>query len=102
MLDTTSTLKRTPFYARHVALGAKMVPFAGHEMPIQYEGILTEHRTVRSGVGVFDVSHMGEIRLRGPGAPAYANQLVTNEVASIPTGKVVYTPMCLESGGIID
>jgi aminomethyltransferase len=102
MLDTTSTLKRTPFYARHVALGAKMVPFAGFEMPIQYEGIVAEHRAVRGGVGVFDVSHMGEIRLTGPGARAYANRLVTNEVDSIPDGKAVYTPMCLESGGIVD
>jgi aminomethyltransferase len=79
-----------------------MVPFAGHEMPIQYEGILTEHRTVRSGVGVFDVSHMGEIRLQGPGAAAYANRLVTNEAATLPDGKVIYTPMCLKTGGIID
>ena len=103
MLDTATALKRTPFYPRHVAAGAKMVPFAGHEMPIQYEGILTEHRTVRAGVGVFDVSHMGEIRLRGPGAIAYANHLVTNEVGeSLPDGKVVYTPMCLEHGGIVD
>jgi len=102
MLDTTSTLKRTPFYARHTALGAKMVPFAGYEMPIQYEGIVAEHRAVRGGVGVFDVSHMGEIRLTGPGARAYANRLVTNQVDSIPTGKAVYTPMCLESGGIVD
>ena len=103
MLDTATALKRTPFYPRHVAAGAKMVPFAGHEMPIQYEGILTEHRTVRAGVGVFDVSHMGEIRLRGPGAIAYANHLVTNEVGeSLPDGKVVYTPMCLEQGGIVD
>jgi len=102
MLDTTSTLKRTPFYARHLALGAKMVPFAGFEMPIQYEGIVAEHRAVRGGVGVFDVSHMGEIRLRGPGAKAYANRLVTNEVATVPEGKAVYTPMCLESGGIVD
>jgi aminomethyltransferase len=103
MLDTATALKRTPFHPRHVAAGAKMVPFAGHEMPIQYEGILTEHRTVRAGVGVFDVSHMGEIRLRGPGAIAYANHLVTNEVgASLADGKVVYTPMCLEHGGIVD
>lgn len=102
MLDTTSTLKRTPFHARHVALGAKMVPFAGFEMPIQYEGIVAEHRAVRGGVGVFDVSHMGEIRLQGPGARAYANRLVTNEVDSVPDGKAVYTPMCLETGGIVD
>ncbi|HEU4335665.1 MAG TPA: glycine cleavage system aminomethyltransferase GcvT [Candidatus Eisenbacteria bacterium] len=103
MLDTSTALKRTPFYTRHVAAGAKMVPFAGHEMPIQYEGILTEHRTVRAGVGVFDVSHMGEIRLRGPGAVAYANRLVTNEVGpSLPDGKVVYSPMCLDHGGIVD
>jgi len=102
MLDTTSTLKRTPFYARHVALGAKMVPFAGFEMPIQYEGIVAEHRAVRGGVGVFDVSHMGEIRLTGAGARAYANRLVTNQVDSVPDGKAVYTPMCLQSGGIVD
>ena len=102
MLETASALKRTPFYPRHVAAGAKMVPFAGHEMPIQYEGIVAEHRTVRTGVGVFDVSHMGEIRLVGPGAAAAANHLVTGEVAEIPDGKVVYTPMCLENGGIVD
>ena len=102
MLETASALKRTPFYPRHVALGAKMVPFAGHEMPIQYEGIMAEHRAVRTGVGVFDVSHMGEIRLTGGGAIAFANRLVTNEAGQLPEGKVVYTPMCLESGGIID
>src|SRR5690349_4530016 len=102
MLETASALTRTPFYPRHVALGAKMVPFAGHEMPIQYEGIMAEHRAVRTGVGVFDVSHMGEIRLTGAGAIAMANRLVTNETGALPTGKVVYTPMCLESGGIID
>jgi glycine cleavage system T protein len=102
MLETASALKRTPFHPRHVALGAKMVPFAGHEMPIQYEGIMAEHRTVRTGVGVFDVSHMGEIRLTGRGAIAFANRLVTNEAGELPVGKVVYTPMCLESGGIID
>ncbi|HEX7076970.1 MAG TPA: glycine cleavage system aminomethyltransferase GcvT [Candidatus Eisenbacteria bacterium] len=102
MLDTATALKRTPFHPRLVALGAKMVPFAGHEMPIQFDGILAEHRTVRSAVGVFDVSHMGEIRLTGPGAVAYANRLVTNEAAALPEGKVVYTPMCLPDGGIID
>jgi glycine cleavage system T protein (aminomethyltransferase) len=102
MPDTSTALKRTPFYDRHVALGAKMVPFAGHEMPLSYEGIVAEHRAVREGVGVFDVSHMGEIRLRGPGAVAYANQLVTNDVGGIPEGKAVYTPMCLEDGGIVD
>ncbi|MBI4364677.1 MAG: glycine cleavage system aminomethyltransferase GcvT [Candidatus Latescibacteria bacterium] len=102
MLDTTTTLKRTPFFARHAALSAKLVPFAGFEMPIQYEGIVAEHRVVRAGVGVFDVSHMGEIRLAGPGAAAYANRLVTNEVEAIPDGRAVYTPMCLPSGGIVD
>src|SRR2546429_9975684 len=100
MLDTTSTLKRTPFYARHVALGAKMVPFAGFEMPIQYEGIVAEHRTVRGGGGVFDVSHMGEIRPQGPGARAYANRLGTIQVDSIPQGKAAYTPMWRESARI--
>jgi len=102
MLDTAAALRRTPFHTRHVALGAKMVPFAGHEMPIQYEGIVAEHRAVRSSVGVFDVSHMGEIRLTGPGAVAYADRLVTNETRSLPEGKVAYTPMCREDGGILD
>ncbi len=102
MLEIAAALKRTPFHSRHAALGAKMVPFAGHEMPIQYEGIVAEHRRVRSAVGAFDVSHMGEIRLVGRGAAEYANRLVTNEVGAIRAGKVVYTPMCLESGGIID
>ena len=102
MLNTTTTLKRTPFFARHVAMAAKMVPFAGFEMPIQYEGIVAEHRAVRAGAGVFDVSHMGEIRLRGPGAITFANRLVTSEVGAIPEGKAVYTPMCLPSGGIVD
>ena len=71
-------------------------------MPIQYEGIVAEHRTVRSTVGVFDVSHMGEIRLTGPGAIAYADRLVTNETRSLPLGKVAYSPMCREDGGIVD
>lgn len=102
MPDTSTALKRTPFYDRHVALGAKMVPFAGHEMPLSYAGIVAEHRAVREGVGVFDVSHMGEIRLRGPGAVAYADRLVTNDVGGVPEGKAVYTPMCLEDGGIVD
>ena len=102
MLETAAALKRTPFYPRHIAFGAKMVPFAGHEMHIQYEGIVAEHRVVRTGVGVFDVSHMGEVRLTGAGAAAAANRLVTGEVDAIPDGKVVYTPMCLESGGIVD
>src|SRR6185312_3627472 len=102
MLDTAAALRRTPFHPRHVALGAKMVPFAGHEMPIQYEGIVAEHRAVRTGVGVFDVSHMGEIRLSGPGAAAYADRLVSNETRGLPPGQVVYSPMCREDGGIID
>ena len=102
MLDTAAALRRTPFHERHLALGARMVPFAGYEMPIQYEGIVAEHRAVRSGVGVFDVSHMGEIRLTGPGAVDYADRLVTNETGSLPVGKVAYTPMCLEDGGIVD
>src|SRR5262245_13840914 len=101
MLETASSVKRTPFHARHVAMGARLVPFAGYEMPLQYEGIVAEHRAVRSSVGVFDVSHMGEIRLKGPGAAAFANDLVTNEVAQIPDGKAVYTPMCLDNGGMV-
>jgi aminomethyltransferase len=79
-----------------------MVPFAGWEMPIQYTGIVEEHRAVRERAGLFDVSHMGELRLRGPKAEALIDSLVTNAVASLPTGKAVYTCCCNEAGTILD
>lgn len=95
-------LKRTPLYATHVAAGARMVPFGGWEMPVQYSGIIEEHRAVRTRAGLFDVSHMGEVELAGPGAVPLVQRLVTNDLGRIATGQAMYTPMCTPEGGIID
>ncbi len=95
-------LKRTPLYDRHVQAGGKMVPFAGWCMPVQYaRGIIHEHKAVRRGIGVFDVSHMGEIRISGPGAGDYIDYIGTN-VAPRSRGSVTYTPLCYPDGGIVD
>ena len=96
------SLKRTPLYAAHLALGARMVPFGGWEMPVQYSGIMEEHRAVRTCAGLFDVSHMGEIDLAGPGALPLVQRLVTNDVGRLAAGQALYTPMCADAGGIID
>ncbi|MGH1364045.1 MAG: glycine cleavage system aminomethyltransferase GcvT [Calditrichia bacterium] len=96
------TLKHTAFYDLHVKHGGKMVSFAGYEMPIQYSSILEEHKRVRSTVGVFDVSHMGEVLARGANAIDVVNNLVTNNVAKTVIGQAQYNAMCLENGGIID
>jgi aminomethyltransferase len=96
------TLKRTPLHDSHKALGAKLVPFAGWEMPVQYAGIVEEHRTVRESAGAFDVSHMGEVRFRGPRAAQAVQRLVTNDVAALAEGRAMYTVMCLPTGGIVD
>jgi len=95
-------LKRTPLYAAHVGAGARMVPFGGWEMPVQYSGIMEEHRAVRTRAGLFDVSHMGEVDLVGPGAVPLVQRLVTNDVGRIATNQALYTPMCAPDGGIID
>ncbi len=95
-------LKRTPLYARHVALGARMVPFAGWEMPVQYKGVTQEHEAVRNAVGLFDVSHMGELYFEGPGAVACLDSLVSNDIAKLPVGRAVYTVACNERGTILD
>lgn len=92
----------TPFTARHQALGAKMVPFGGFLMPLQYAGQMVEHEAVRRAVGLFDLSHMGEFELRGPGAVAFADRLITNDVGGLPPGKIVYSPVCRPDGGIVD
>ncbi len=99
---TEGPLKLTPLTDWHVAHGAKMVPFAGFSMPVQYEGVLAEHAAVRERVGLFDITHMGEILVDGPTAEAWIDELVTNRVAGIPVGKVVYTAMCRETGGVLD
>ncbi len=96
-------LKRTPLYEEHLALGAKMVPFAGYEMPIQYAGILDEHDAVRTAAGVFDISHMATLRVFGFGAFDFLQGLLTADLADIAElGAAQYTLMCDEDGGIID
>jgi aminomethyltransferase len=95
-------MKRTPFYNLHTALGAKMVEFAGYEMPIQYSSILEEHRTVRQKVGVFDVTHMGEFFVRGNDALAFLQKVTINDVAILKSGTAQYSAMCYDDGGIID
>jgi aminomethyltransferase len=96
------TLRRTPLYERHRALGARMVPFAGWEMPVQYEGVITEHRAVRSDTGVFDVSHMGELEVEGPRAHELLQGLLANDLDKIEPGRAQYTLLTNERGGIVD
>ena len=96
------TLLRTPLYARHVALGARMVPFAGWEMPVQYEGVIQEHRAVRTDAGVFDVSHMGEFEVEGPRAHELLQRLLSNDLDRIGRGQAQYTLLTNEQGGIVD
>ncbi|GAW27839.1 MULTISPECIES: glycine cleavage system aminomethyltransferase GcvT [unclassified Carboxydocella] len=95
-------LKRTPLYELHIAAGAKMVDFGGWEMPVQYSGIIDEHQTVRQAAGLFDVSHMGEITVKGPGALAFLEKLLPNQVARLAKGQILYSPMCYEHGGTVD
>jgi aminomethyltransferase len=94
--------KKTPLYDEHVAAGGRMVPFAGWVMPVQYEGINAEHATVRENVGLFDVSHMGEARVKGPGALETVNRLITNDLNRIKDGRAMYTALCNEDGKIVD
>lgn len=94
--------KKTPLYEEHVRAGAKLVPFAGYLMPIQYAGIIEEHRAVRSNMGMFDLSHMGEFAVTGEDALAGIDGLVTNDIRGLEVGQVRYTPMCYPDGGIVD
>src|SRR5690242_3110542 len=98
----SQTLLRTPLHDRHVALGARMVPFAGWEMPVQYEGVIQEHRAVRADAGVFDVSHMGEIDVEGPLAQELLQSLLSNDLDRIDPGHAQYTLLTNETGGIVD
>jgi aminomethyltransferase len=95
-------MKRTPFYDIHVALGAKMVPFAGYEMPVQYSGITEEHHAVRTAAGMFDVSHMGEFLLLGPHALDLVQKVTSNDASVLTDGKVQYSCMPNDTGGIVD
>jgi aminomethyltransferase len=95
-------LRRTPLFEQHRAAGAKLVEFAGWEMPVQYEGIRAEHMAVREACGVFDVSHMGQIQTSGPGALELLQRLLSNDVARIGLGGAQYSVMCREDGGVLD
>jgi aminomethyltransferase len=96
------TLRRTPLYDRHVAAGARIVPFAGWEMPVQYEGVIQEHRAVRTDAGVFDVSHMGELEVEGPTARDVLQGALSNDVDRLQPGEAQYTLLTTEQGGIVD
>ncbi|MDX6480992.1 MAG: aminomethyltransferase [Gaiellaceae bacterium] len=96
------TLLHTPLYNRHVALGAKLVPFAGYEMPVQYAGVIEEHRAVRTDAGAFDVSHMGEFEVEGPRARDLLQSALSNDIDRIAVGEAQYTLLTNEDGGIVD
>ena len=97
-----SEAKKTPLYNAHVALGAKMVEFAGWQMPIQYVGLKEEHLHVRSSVGIFDVSHMGEIRFKGPQALGSLQWLTSNDVSKLESGQAQYSLLPNNTGGLVD
>lgn len=94
--------RRTPLHARHVAAGARLMPFAGWEMPLQYAGTLAEHRAVRAAAGLFDVSHMGELAVRGPAAGEAVDRLCANDPRGLRAGQALYTPLCADDGGTLD
>jgi glycine cleavage system T protein (aminomethyltransferase) len=98
----TETLRRTPLFDRHQAAGARLVPFAGWEMPVQYEGIKQEHIAVRKAAGKFDVSHMGEIQTSGPDAEAFLQRVLSNDVSKLAVGGAQYSVLCREDGGVLD
>src|SRR5690349_2058307 len=97
-----TALRRTPLFDRHVEAGARIVPFAGWEMPVQYQGIIPEHMAVRTTAGVFDVSHMGQLELRGPGALAFAQRMLSNDLDRIAAGHAQYTLLLDEHGCPVD
>ncbi|OPZ64235.1 MAG: Aminomethyltransferase [Firmicutes bacterium ADurb.Bin506] len=97
-----SDLRKTPLYDAHVAAHGRIIDFGGWALPVQYSGILEEHRAVRERAGLFDVSHMGEILITGPGANAAINRLITNDCSAIAVHQVMYSPMCYPGGGVVD
>src|SRR4051794_34094981 len=99
---TEAAQKKTPLYDEHVRLGAKMIPFGDWIMPVQYSGIIDEHQAVRNNVGVFDISHMGQLVATGPGAGAWLNEMLTNNIDKLEVGTGQYTFLLNERGGIID
>src|SRR5438046_8148258 len=101
-LVTDAAQKTTPLYDEHVRLGAKMIPFGDWIMPVQYSGIIDEHQAVRTNVGVFDISHMGQLVATGPRAGAWLNEMLTNNIDKLEVGTGQYTFLLNERGGIID
>ena len=101
-IAVVQTLRRTPLYEKHVEAGARIVPFAGWEMPVQYEGVLPEHRAVRTDAGVFNVSHMGELEVEGPTAAQMLDGLLSNDLARLEEGEAQYTLLTNDEGGIVD
>jgi aminomethyltransferase len=101
-LSASAQLKRTPLYDRHVALGARVVEFGGWEMPVQYSGIVDEHNAVRTAAGLFDISHMGEVEVKGRDALAFLQHIATQDVATIGEGQSNYALLCRPDGGIVD
>src|SRR6185369_5475735 len=97
-----ATLKRTPLYPLHRELGAKLIDFGGWEMPVQYEGILEEHRAVRERAGIFDVSHMGELEVSGPGSLTALQRLTPNDVSKLEDGRCHYSAFLTERGTFVD
>ena len=102
MGQSTDTLRRTPLFDRHRGAGAKLVPFAGWDMPVQYEGIRAEHVQVRTGAGMFDVSHMGEIETSGPEAERFLQRVLSNDLTKLTEGGAQYSVLCREDGGVLD
>ncbi|MBD3367911.1 MAG: glycine cleavage system aminomethyltransferase GcvT [Candidatus Eisenbacteria bacterium] len=100
--EKTKTARRTPLHEAHVELDARLVEFAGFLMPMTYDGIVAEHRRVRESVGLFDVSHMGEIHIRGDGALDFVERITTNRASALDVGGVQYSAMCYQDGGFID
>src|SRR5947208_6415975 len=101
-MTASESLARTPLYQRHLALGARMVEFGGWEMPVQYSGIIEEHNAVRNAAGLFDVSHMGEIDIRGPEAAKLADYVTTNAVQKLKLGQAHYSGLLYAHGGFVD
>jgi aminomethyltransferase len=101
-MSADSSLRRSPLHDVHLEFAARMVPFAGWEMPVQYKGIVDEHKAVRAAVGVFDISHMGQFIVSGRGAEAFLNRALTNDVSKLAPGHGHYTLLLNEAGGVID
>ncbi len=101
-MSETGNEKKTPLYEKHLAAGGKIVPFAGYLLPVQYAGVIEEHMAVRQKAGLFDVSHMGEVLIEGPDALANIMNLYTNAFMKLEDGRVRYSPMCNEQGGVVD